>query len=213
MSINHESQLQLLISNILTLKNDINDFKYNLNLDFLENLLEGESLTSKIEPSVLYNYLEDYKDTSETIRNEFFTELEDLKKFYNSDTNTINYILGQEDGDAVLDCIDRIDETTCNEESLNDITFTSTETTSASNKKQILQLKYDILKNNIEILRTYINAEKDALSEKVNMKKSNQMFANTLNDDYSEIYKYRYLRNWGIFLSILGGVYFFKKMK
>lgn len=213
MSINHESQLQLLISNIITLKNEINDFEYKLNLDFLENLLEGESLTSKVEPSVLYNYLEDYKDTSETIRNEFFTELEDLKKFYNSDTNTINYILGQEDGDAVLDCIDRIDETTCNEESLNDITFTSTETTSASNKKQILQLKYDILKNNIEILRTYINAEKDALSEKVNMKKSNQMFANTLNDDYSEIYKYRYLRNWGIFLSILGWVYFFKKMK
>lgn len=213
MSINHESQLRLLISNILTLKNEINDFKYKLNLDFLENLLEGESLTSKVEPSVLYNYLEDYKDTSETIRNDFFTELEDLKKFYNSDTNTINYILGQEDGDAVLDCMDINDKNTCNEEALNGIAFTSTETTTASDKKQILQLKYDILKNNIEILRTYINAEKDALSEKVKMKKSNQMFANTLNDDYSEIYKYRYLRNWGIFLSILGGIYFFKKMK
>lgn len=84
---------------------------------------------------------------------------------------------------------------------------------SDKNKRKILDLKYQILKNNIEILRTYIRAERDVLGDTINDMKNNEHFATTLNSDYSEIYKYKYLRNWGIFLSIVGGAYFFKKMK
>lgn len=81
------------------------------------------------------------------------------------------------------------------------------------NKRYILELKYDILQNNIEILRTYIRAERYVLGDTINDMRNNEHFATTLNSDYSEIYKYKYLRNWGIFLSILVGAYFFKKMK
>ena len=80
-------------------------------------------------------------------------------------------------------------------------------------KRTILELKYKILQNNIEILRTYIRAQGEVLGDTINDMKNNEHFATTLNSDYSEIYKYKYLRNWGIFLSILGGAYFFKKMK
>lgn len=80
-------------------------------------------------------------------------------------------------------------------------------------KREILKLKYEILQNNIEILRTYIRAEREDLGDTINDMRNNEHFATTLNSDYSEIYKYKYLRNWGIFLSILGGAYFFKKMK
>jgi len=82
-----------------------------------------------------------------------------------------------------------------------------------NNYKKILELKYYILQNNIEILRTYIRAEREVLGNTINDMRNNEHFATTLNSDYSEIYKYKYLRNWGIFLSILGGAYFFKKMK
>ena len=81
------------------------------------------------------------------------------------------------------------------------------------NKRYILELKYYILQNNIEILRTYIRAEREVLGDTINDMRNNEHFATTLNSDYSKIYKYKYLRNWGIFLSILGGAYFFKKMK
>jgi hypothetical protein len=80
-------------------------------------------------------------------------------------------------------------------------------------KRDILELKYKILKNNIENLRKYIRAERDVLGDTINDMRNNEHFATTLNSDYSEIYKYKYLRNWGIFLSIVGGAYFFKKMK
>jgi len=80
-------------------------------------------------------------------------------------------------------------------------------------KREILKLKYEILQNNIEILRTYIRSKREVLGDTINDMRNNEHFATTLNSDYSEIYKYKYLRNWGIFLSILGGAYFFKKMK
>lgn len=80
-------------------------------------------------------------------------------------------------------------------------------------KRTILELKYKILQNNIEILRTYIKAQGEVLGDTINDMKNNEHFATTLNSDYSEIYKYKYLRNWGIFLSFLGGAYFLKKMK
>lgn len=80
-------------------------------------------------------------------------------------------------------------------------------------KRDILDLKYQILQNNIEILRTYIRSKREVLGDTINDMRNNEHFATTLNSDYSEIYKYKYLRNWGIFLSILGGAYFFKKMK
>lgn len=82
-----------------------------------------------------------------------------------------------------------------------------------NNYKKRLESKYKILQNNIEILRTYIRSEREVLEDTINDMRNNERFATTLNRDYSEIYKYKYLRNWGIFLSILGGAYFFKKMK
>ena len=84
---------------------------------------------------------------------------------------------------------------------------------SDTTKREILKLKYEILQNNIEILRTYIRSKREVLGDTINDMRNNEHFATTLNSDYSEIYKYKYLRNWGIFLSILGGAYFFKKMK
>lgn len=83
----------------------------------------------------------------------------------------------------------------------------------ANNELKKSELKYLILKNNIEIVRTYINSERNFLQENITSIKNNEHFAKTLNSDYSEIFKYRYLRNWGIFLSLLGGAFILKKMK
>ena len=80
-------------------------------------------------------------------------------------------------------------------------------------KRETLKSDYTDLQNKIEILRATIQSETNKVGDTINDMRNNEYFATTLNSDYSEIYKYKYLRNWGIFLSILGGAYFFKKMK
>lgn len=80
-------------------------------------------------------------------------------------------------------------------------------------KREKLKLDYNDLQNKIENLRATIQSETNKIGNTINDMRNNEHFATTLNSDYSEIYKYKYLRNWGIFLSILGGAYFFKKMK
>jgi hypothetical protein len=89
----------------------------------------------------------------------------------------------------------------------------NTKINDANQLLKISELQYLILKNNIEIVRTYINSERNFLQENITSIKNNEHFAKTLNSDYSEIFKYRYLRNWGIFLSLLGGAFFLRKMK
>jgi hypothetical protein len=176
----------------------INEYKTQL-----DKLLDGTDLVSTQDPIFFYNKIQDYKAQSNTLLSDFYEKLEDDKKFQygtlinNSSTNSNIY----------YNCMDRYDSDTCTNNILKDISYNDVD------ERDVLEEKYKILQNNIEILRTNIRAERDVLGNTINDMRNNQHFATTLNSDYSEIYKYKYLRNWGIFLSILGGVYFFKKMK
>lgn len=176
----------------------INEYKTQL-----DKLLDGTDLVSTQDPNFFYNKIQDYKAQSNTLLSDFYEKLEDDKKFHygtlinNSSTNSNIY----------YNCTDRYDSDTCTNNILKDISYNDVD------ERYVLEEKYKILQNNIEILRTNIRAEREVLGNTINDMRNNQHFATTLNSDYSEIYKYKYLRNWGIFLSILGGVYFFKKMK
>ena len=181
----------------------------------LDKLLDGTDLASKEDPNFFYNLLQDYKTESKRLLSEFYTELENEKMFQsgttilNSDLD-IDYLeIINMDSSVNYNCSNRnvIDGTGCIVDMLKDIPYNDMD------KRTILKLKYEILQNNIKILRTYIRAQREDLGDTINDMRNNEHFATTLNSDYSEIYKYKYLRNWGIFLSILGGAYFFKKMK
>ena len=202
-----------LSGNIYERKKEILDTNANENLEQLNNLLDGTDLASKQDPNFFYNKIQDYKAQSETLLSEFYTELENDKNFQSDTTILIPNIDFLEiinmDSSVNYSCSDRnvIDGNGCIVDMLKDIPYNDV------GKRSILELKYKILQNNIEILRTYIRAERYVLGDTINDMKNNEHFATTLNSDYSEIYKYKYLRNWGIFLSILGGAYFLKKMK
>jgi hypothetical protein len=174
----------------------------------LDKLLDGTDLASKQDPNFFYNLIQDYKTESKRLLSEFYTELENDKKFQSGTTiliPDIDYLeIINMDTSINYNC----DSTPCASKNMLKVIPYNDE-----NKKYILDLKYDILQNNIEILRTYIRAKREDLGDTINDMRNNEQFATTLNSDYSEIYKYKYLRNWGIFLSILGGAYFFKKMK
>ena len=166
---------------------------------------------SNKDPNFFYNLLQDYKTESKRLLSEFYTELENDKKFQ-SDTTilipNIDYLeIINMDSSINYDCTDRDDSDTCTNNILKYISYDK------EDERDTLEDKYDNLQNNIEILRRNIRAEREDLGDTINDMRNNEHFATTLNSDYSEIYKYKYLRNWGIFLSILGGAYFFKKMK
>ena len=72
---------------------------------------------------------------------------------------------------------------------------------------------FEIINDNLNIIKDSINLEKDKLIEEMKNTKNNEHFAKTMNEDYSNIYKYRYLRNWGIFFSILISAFLIKKIK
>lgn len=93
-----------------------------------------------------------------------------------------------------------------------DISYDANISYNNESKRETLETDYKDLQNNIENLRATIQSETNKISNTINDMRNNEHFATTLNSDYSEIYKYKYLRNWGIFLSILGGAYFFKKI-
>lgn len=94
-----------------------------------------------------------------------------------------------------------------------DINYNTNISYNNKSKRENLKSNYADLQNKIEILRATIQSETNKIGDTINDMRNNEHFATTLNSDYSEIYKYKYLRNWGIFLSILGGAYFFKKLK
>jgi hypothetical protein len=207
---NFQSDLNKLYQNIATIKSTNKNLLTDKHLEQLNNLLDGTDLASKQDPNFFYNLLQDYKAQSETLLRGFYEELENDKKFQYGTTilvPDIDYLeIINMDTSINYSCSDTSD--TCNiTEMLKDIPYND------ENKRYILKLKYEILQNNIEILRTYIRAQREVLGDTINDMRNNEHFATTLNSDYSEIYKYKYLRNWGIFLSILGGAYFFKKMK
>jgi hypothetical protein len=200
----YQSDLNKLYNKIADIKEDNTDLLTDEHLNQLNNLLDGTDLASKQDPNFFYNKIQDYKEQSETLLRGFYEELENDKKFQSGTTindssmnSNINY-----------NCTDIYDSNTCINNMLKDIPYNDED-----NIFDILDLKYQILQNNIEILRTYIRAERYVLGDTINDMRNNEHFATTLNSDYSEIYKYKYLRNWGIFLSILCGAYFFKKMK
>ena len=211
---NFEDYINELSGNIYKIKEDNKDILTDENLTQLNNLLDGTYLASKQDPNFFYNLLQDYKTESKRLLSEFYTQLENEKEFQSGTTILIPGIKYLEiinmDTSINYSCSDRnvIDGTGCIVDMLKDIPYND-----VNNYKKILKLKYYILQNNIEILRTYIRAEREVLGDTINDMRNNEHFATTLNSDYSEIYKYKYLRNWGIFLSILGGAYFFKKMK
>ena len=208
-----QSDLNELYNKIEEIKTDNTNLLTEEHIKQLNNLLNGTDLASKQDPNFFYNKIQDYKAQSETLLSEFYTELENDKKFQSDTTILIPNIDFLEiinmDSSVNYSCSDRnvIDGNGCIVDMLKDIPYNDVD------KRSILELKYKILQNNIEILRTYIRAERYVLGDTINDMKNNEHFATTLNSDYSEIYKYKYLRNWGIFLSILGGAYFLKKMK
>jgi len=210
---NFQSDLNKLYNTIEKIKKDNKDLLTDENLEQLNNLLDGTDLASKQDPNFFYHLLQKYKTKSETLLSEFYTQLEN-ENYFQSNTTILNsgidYLdIINMDTSVNYSCSDRdvIDGTGCIVDMLKYIPYND------ENKRYILELKYKILQNNIEILRTYIRAEREVLGDTINDMRNNEHFATTLNSDYSEIYKYKYLRNWGIFLSILGGAYFFKKMK
>lgn len=209
----YQSDLNKLYNKIAEIKEDNKDVLTDEHLEQLNNLLDGTNLASKQDPNFFYNLLQDYKTESKRLLSEFYTELENDKKFQSGTTILIpdvDYLeIINMDSSVNYSCSDRnvIDGTGCIVDMLKVIPYND------ENKRYILKLKYEILQNNIKILRTYIRAQREDLGDTINDMRNNEHFATTLNSDYSEIYKYKYLRNWGIFLSILGGAYFFKKMK
>jgi len=205
---NFEDYINNLYNKIAKIKSENTDLLTDEHLEQLNDLLDGTELASNLDPNFFYNLLQKYKTKSETLLSEFYTELENEKKFEPGTTilnPNIDYLdIINMDTSINYNCY----STPCaSKNMLKDISYNDVD------KRTILDLKYDILQNNIEILRTYIRAEREDLGDMINDMRNNEHFATTLNSDYSEIYKYKYLRNWGIFLSILGGAYFFKKMK
>lgn len=158
-------------------------------LNQLNDLLDGTGLAEETEPSIFNTFLDTYKEKSDKFEKDFLKKFNRIQTIFDSDSNNFIGIIY----DLSLDDTDKINE--------------------ANNELKKSELKYLILKNNIEIVRTYINSERNFLQENITSIKNNEHFAKTLNSDYSEIFKYRYLRNWGIFLSLLGGAFILKKMK
>lgn len=197
---NIDNELINMNKNITNLQNEI-----NANL-VAENLKDLNSSASKKDPSDFYSELQTYRENSNTILSNFYTQLEDYYKIQyetkikDIDMNTyINYY-----------CVDRkvSDGTGCINDMLKEINYNGD-----TDMLKMLRLKYQILQNKINVLKANIITERDNLDKTINDKRNDELFASTLNSDYSEIYKYKYLRNWGIFFSIIGGAYFFKKMK
>jgi hypothetical protein len=204
--INLEYELNNLYNKTEQIKRDNVEILTDQQLKQLNNLLEG---TSKQDPIYFYDMLRKYKTKSNTLLNDFYTELENDKKFLSGTTiltKDSNNIISTINKDTSINynCDDSYN---CNNNMLKDIPYDK------KDKLKILELKYKSLQNNIEIIKQNIRAERVNLSDSLINMQNNEHFATTLNSDYSEIYKYKYLKNWGIFLSIMGGAYFVKKLK
>ena len=207
--VDYSGLLKELKDNIDNTENDNIKFLGDLTLEELNNFLKNADLSLDNDPSIFYNTLTYYENRSKKLIDDFYSQIED-------EYNSSNYIVGNlkiSDGisnqrqDFSYNCT-----YSTKNDTLKDIGLCDYDDT-ISGYKDTLELKYDILKINIEILKTFVNAERKKIDNDINDINNNDYLAHTLNDDYSEIYKYRYLRNWGIIFSIIGGVYLFKKIK
>lgn len=198
---NQSNEISDLLKNIINMKEEIRSMKQDESFDQLNNLLEQIlKLANKTEPLVFNNFLDDYKNTSNILETAF---LDKFNSFLNSDNFKSIYSGGNIKSNTDLKKI-----SLCNQK-----TSENNNVINANTEKGIFNLKFSILKNNIEILRSYINSERNRLQKNITSIKNNEQFAITLNSDYSNIFKYRYLRNWGIFLSLVGGIYILRKIK
>lgn len=158
------------------------------------------------DPSVFYKLLHDYKKQSNLLLNNFFIDIEDRNNFFNG--TTINDISNNANVDVSYNCSNRSVIGTCEDnDELQYIIFPN------NIIREQLETNYNDLKTQINDLKAQIKEDEKKINNKIINIKNNEYFAHTLNSDYSEMYKYKYLRNWGIFLSIVGGVYFFNKIK
>lgn len=209
--VDYSGLLKELKDNIDNTENDNIKFLGDLTLEELNNFLKNADLSLDNDPSIFYNTLEYYENRSKKLIDDFYSQIED-KYNYDSgnvmvgDLNISGGITNQ-GKDFSYNCTDSTENDILKDIGLCDYNET------ISGYKDLLELKYDILKINIEILKTFVNAERKKIDNDINDINNNDYLAHTLNDDYSEIYKYRYLRNWGIIFSIIGGVYLFKKIK
>lgn len=186
---NFDNELQNLKDKYEQIKLENEELLKDVALDQLNDLLNGTGLADETEPSIFNTFLDTYEEKSDNFEQDFLKKFNEIETIFKKDSN---------------DFIEVIYDVSINDNSkIND----------ANQLLKISELKYLILKNNIEIVRTYINSERNFLQENITSIKNNEHFAKTLNSDYSEIFKYRYLRNWGIFLSLLGGAFILKKMK
>lgn len=202
---NIDTKLDELLTHINTIKKENENDRIKENLGLLDALLDILT-TNKNDPSSFYNILEKYKTKSNTLKLKFFDELQKIMSF-DSDT-TIQSYLEEDNMDALIN-YNCNNDVCSNSEKLVEIPSKNIDKVIINN----LSLQYDVLQNNIEIFRTYIRSEKENLKNNIKNIQNEEHFAVTLNDDHSEIYKYMYLRNWGIFLSIIGGVFVLNKMK
>lgn len=202
---NIDTKLDELLTHINTIKKENENYRIKENLGLLDDLLDILT-TNKNDPSSFYNILEKYKTKSNTLKLKFFDELQKIMSF-DSDT-TIQSYLEEDNMDALIN-YNCNNDVCSNSEKLVEIQSKNIDKVIINN----LSLQYDVLQNNIEIFRTYIRSEKENLKNNIKNIQNEEHFAVTLNDDHSEIYKYMYLRNWGIFLSIIGGVFVLNKMK
>lgn len=185
---NFDNELQNLKDKLEQIKEENENLLTDEALIQLNDLLDGTGLAEETEPSIFNTFLNTYEEKSDKFERDFFNKFNKIKTIFKIDSNNF---------------IDVIYELSIDDKEINE----------ANNELKKSELKYLILKNNIEIVRTYINSERNFLQENITSIKNNEHFAKTLNSDYSEIFKYRYLRNWGIFLSLLGGAFFLRKMK
>lgn len=104
-------------------------------------------------------------------------------------------------------CTDPLNKPTCIEKGFNENINDDSMKNDLLKKKETFDKSLNNIKNQVAIIKKQIIAKNKQIQENKNM------FANTLNKDYTEIYKYRYLRNWGIFLSIIIATYTIKQLK
>jgi len=208
--VDYSKLLKELKNNIDNTENDQIKFLGDLTLEELNNFLKTADLSLDNDPSIFYNTLTYYENRSKKLIDDFYSQIEDEYKYIPRRTDDLKISDGITDETKIFSYNCSVPET--KKDILKDIGLCDYNET-ISGYKDLLELKYDILKINIEILKTFVNAERKKIDNDINDINNNDYLAHTLNDDYSEIYKYRYLRNWGIIFSIIGGVYLFKKIK
>lgn len=201
----NNSDLQTISGDIFYLKNQISIQLQNDYYDYISKILNGlNSQLSNQDPTVFYDLILFYEDLSNKYKYDFLNGLkteidskeyiryEELDYYYDPDT-----------------CIDDEPDGSCTNY-LKDIT--TSDITISNLKYNDFKFMYKIMEINIDFLKKYIDSEIKIKRQKINSMRNDEQFAKNLHKDYSEIYKYKYLRNWGFFLSIIGCSYYLTKI-